>query len=299
MERGSMSTVLITGAGTGIGNLTARALARAGHHVYASMRSIDAEHMVELRQFATDEGLDLQTVILDVQSEDSARRAVATVIEEAGQLDVVVQNAGHLAIGYVEAFTAEDVAHLFDINVLGAQRVNRAVLPHMRERGRGTLLYVGSTSTIDVPPFLGPYVATKAAFDVMAQATRYEVGPLGIETVIVMPGPFTRGTSHFPDASRASDATVASAYATLDPLVERNPEATQSLFPPGVDPDPRTVAEEIARILALPFGSRPFRSVVDFTRFEVDDINRLTEHHIREAMTFMGYEELLTVNQAG
>lgn len=294
-----MSTVLITGAGTGIGNLTARSLARAGHTVYASMRNTSDDDAQGLVRWGTGEGFDVRTITLDVQSEESAQEAVAAVVAEAGQLDVVVQNAGHLAIGYVESFTAEDIAHLIDVNVLGAQRVNRAVLPHMRERGTGTLLYVGSTSIIDVPPFLGPYVASKAAFDVLAQATRYEVAPLGIESVIVMPGPFTRGTAHFPNASRASDSAVAAAYAELDPLVARNLEATNSLFDEGVNPDPSTVADEITRILALPFGERPFRSIVDFTRFSVDDIVERTEAHITEAMNHMAFQQLLTTKQNG
>lgn len=284
-----MSTVLITGASTGIGNLTARALARAGHTVYAGVRDPESDAAIELGKTAS-----LRTVALDVRSEQAAHDAVAYVLDDAGQLDVVIHNAGHLALGYTEAFTADDMAQLFDVNVLGAQRVNRAVLPHLRDRGHGTLLYIGSTSVIDVPPFLGPYVASKAAFDVLAQATRYETAPLGIETVIVMPGPFTRGTSHFANASRAADTSVSSGYGVLDPLVARNLEATQSLFPDGVDPDPDEVATEVVRILALPFGSRPLRSVVDFTRFGVDDIIALQERHIRESMTHMGLETLLT-----
>ncbi len=140
-----MPVVLITGAGTGIGNLTARALASAGHTVYASMRDPagrNAARASELIDTARREGVDLRVVELDVQSQDSADAAVKTVLDEAGQLDVVVQNAGHLVVGYTEAFTAEDIARLFDVNVLGLQRVNRAVLPHMRRRRTGTLLYV-------------------------------------------------------------------------------------------------------------------------------------------------------------
>lgn len=292
-----MLVVLITGAGTGIGNLTARSLARACHTVYASMRSTSSDHAQELLRWGADEGLDLRAITLDVQSEESAKQAVATIVAEAGQLDVVVQNAGHLAVGYVESFTAEDIAHLIDIDVLGAQRVNRAALPHMRERGTGTLLYVGSTSIIDVPPFLGPYVASKAAFDVLAQATRYEVAPLGIESVIVMPGPFTRGTAHFLNAGHASDTAVAEGYAELDPLVARNLEATNSLFAPGVAADPVVVADEITRILALPFGERPFRSIVDLTRFSVDGIVEQSEAHIREAMTHMEFQTIPTTKQ--
>ena len=296
-----MSSVLITGAATGIGNLTARALARAGHTVYASMRDPEGDNVKnaqDLRQLATGEGIDLRVVRLDIQSESSARDAVATVVKDTGHLDVVIQNAGHLAIGYVEAFTPDDIQQLFDINVYGAQRVNRAVLPHMRERRSGTLLYVGSTSVIDRPPVHGPNQAAKAPIAVRAPATTNQVAPQGGQARIVMPGPFTRGTSHFPNASRASDTAVAQGYAKLDPLVERNLQATNSLFEPGTDPDPVAVADEIVRILALPFGSRPFRSVVDFTRFAVEDINDLMERHTRELITFMGLDTLLSVEES-
>src|SRR5689334_4053919 len=124
------SVVLITGAATGIGNLTARELAAAGHTVYASMRDVrgrNAGHAEELLELGRREGQDIRVVELDVQSEASAEAAVATVLDEAGRLDTVVHNAGHLYVGYVEAFTPEDVQHLLDINAVGIQRVNRAV----------------------------------------------------------------------------------------------------------------------------------------------------------------------------
>jgi NAD(P)-dependent dehydrogenase (short-subunit alcohol dehydrogenase family) len=191
-----MAVVLITGAATGIGNLTAQALARAGHTVYASMRDLDGRNASRAEQLLAegrDEGIDLRVVELDVTSQESAYQAVDNLVGDAGRLDVVVHNAGHLYVGYVEAFTAEDIAQLFDVNVLGAQRVNRAALPHMRARRNGTLLYVGSTTSAVVPPFLGPYVASKFAFDALAMTTAYEVSQFGIETTIVMPGPFTQG----------------------------------------------------------------------------------------------------------
>src|ERR1022692_514095 len=88
-------------------------------------------------------------------------------------------------------------------------------------RRSGMLLYVGSTTTVSVPPFLGPCVASKFAFDALAQVTSYEASQFGIETVIVMPGAFTQGTEHFPNASHAGDQTVSAAYAVLDPMVAR------------------------------------------------------------------------------
>jgi NAD(P)-dependent dehydrogenase (short-subunit alcohol dehydrogenase family) len=295
------SVVLITGAATGIGNLTARALAAAGHTVYASMRNVrgrNAGHAEELLQLGRREGWDVRVVELDVQSDASAEAAVATVLEEAGRLDAVVHNAGHLSVGYVEAFTPEDIQHLLDINAIGIQRVNRAVLPHMRSRGHGTLLYVGSTTSVVVPPFMGPYVASKFAADALAQVTAYEVSQFGIETTIVMPGPFTQGTEHFPNAGHAGDTERTRAYAALDAMVARNEEATQALFPPGVDAHPRAVAEEIARVLALPAGTRPFRTVVDFSQAGVEEVNEVLHRAQEQFVTRLGFGELLHVKGA-
>jgi NAD(P)-dependent dehydrogenase (short-subunit alcohol dehydrogenase family) len=252
-----------------------------------------------LRDLATAERLDLHVVELDVASQESADHAVAAVLDDAGSLDVVIHNAGHLVVGYVEAFTAEEVAHLIDVNTLGTQRLNRAALPYLREQGRGTLLYVGSTTSVTTPPFLGPYVVSKAAMDSLALVTSYEVGPLGIETVIVMPGAFTQGTDHFPKAGRPADATgVAEGYKILDPLVARNEEATESLFTPGTQADPAVVAAEITRILALPFGQRPFRSVVDLTNSMVEQANTAVLEARTDFVHRMGFGEVLSVGRS-
>ncbi|WP_049564467.1 SDR family NAD(P)-dependent oxidoreductase [Nonomuraea sp. SBT364] len=295
-----MSTVLITGAATGIGNLTARALARAGHTVWATMLEpygLNDAHRRELLDWAERQGATLRVAELDVTSQESADAAVATVLRDGGDLDVVIQNAGHLYIGYTEAFTAEDVARLFDINVIGAHRVNRAVMPHLRGRGTGTLLYVGSTIIVTTPPFLGPYAASKSAFDTLAVATSYEANAFGIETCIVMPGAITRGTRHFPDATRAGDLVVSAAYAELDPMVAGNEEATSALFVPGADPSPAGVADEITRILALPHGAKPFRSVVDFTGSGVEAVNDVARDTREGFVRRLGFGELLTPRQ--
>jgi NAD(P)-dependent dehydrogenase (short-subunit alcohol dehydrogenase family) len=273
-----MSTVVITGAATGIGNLTAKALARAGHRVYATMRAPagrNAPRAQELHDFAATQGVDLRVL----------------------ELDVVIHNAGHLLVGYVEAFTAEEIAHLIDVNTLGVQRLNRAALPCLRQRGRGTLLYVGSTVPVTTPPFLGPYVVSKAAMDSLALVTSYEVSRFGIETVIVMPGAFTQGTDHFPKAGRAADVAVAEAYKILDPLVARNEEATASLVTPGTEADPVVVAEEITRLLALPYGERPFRSVVDLTNSKVEQANAAVTEARTDFVRRLGFGEVLELRR--
>jgi NAD(P)-dependent dehydrogenase (short-subunit alcohol dehydrogenase family) len=127
--------ILITGASSGFGNLTARALAKAGHTVYASMRGTsgkNADKVADAAAFAREERADLRTIELDVASEASVNEAVARIMNEHGRIDVLMHNAGHMVYGPSEAFTPEQLAQQYDVNVLSTQRVNRAVLPHMR-----------------------------------------------------------------------------------------------------------------------------------------------------------------------
>lgn len=266
-----MSVILITGAGTGIGRLAARTLASDGHTVYATMRDPqgrNSDKANDLLAFAAERERDLRVIELDVLSEASARAAVDHIETNHGRLDVVIHNAAHLLFGITEAFTPEQLLAAYDTNTVGALRVNRAALPVMRRQRAGLLLWVGSGTSRVVPPFLAPYTAAKAAMDSFADSVAVEVARFGIETSIVMPGPFTQGTAHFPNAGFPSDAEVVTAYEALyGPALAGNGAATESLFPPGVEQDVQAVADEIARVVGLPAGSRPYRSSVDFSDF--------------------------------
>lgn len=116
-------------------------------------------------------GVTVRAVELDVTSDDSARAAVDTAYDQQGKLDVLVHNAGHMVTGPAEAFTPEQLAWLYDTNVLGTQRLNRAALPRMRQAGDGLLLRVSTSSSRGgTPPYLGPYFAAKAGMDSLAYA---------------------------------------------------------------------------------------------------------------------------------
>ncbi|TIX30110.1 MAG: SDR family NAD(P)-dependent oxidoreductase, partial [Mesorhizobium sp.] len=197
----SKQIILVTGASSGFGLLTARALAEAGHTIYASMRETEgrnAPRVAEVAAWSKGHGLDLRTVELDVQSDASAESGIAHVLKDAGRLDVIVHNAGHMVFGPAEAFTPDQFIQQYDVNVLGAQRVNRSALPHMRGQGKGLLIWVGSSSTRGgTPPFLAPYFAAKAAMDALAVSYSTELARWGIETTIMVPGAFTKGTNHF------------------------------------------------------------------------------------------------------
>ncbi len=258
---------LVTGASSGFGRTIADALAGAGNTVYASMRGLSGRnaHVVDdIAAHGRDKGVDLRAIELDVQSDTSADAAVDRIVAEHGRLDVLVHNAGHMVYGPSEAFTPDQLAQLYDINVLGCQRVNRAALPHMRRARQGLLVWIGSSSVAGgVPPLLGPYFAAKAGMDALAVAYARELTPFGIESAIVVPGAFTTGTNHFSNAGAPADEDRASEYADgwPDRFADRVKEALAATTP--ADADPQTVAGAVVAIAGAPRGRRPFRIVVD------------------------------------
>ena len=121
--------IVITGASSGFGALPARALARAGDTVYASMRETAGRNepqVAEVRKYAAEHKVDIRAIELDVSSQESSDAAIGKIIDENGRLEVIVHNAGHMVFGPAEAFTPEQFAELYDANVLSAQRVNRS-----------------------------------------------------------------------------------------------------------------------------------------------------------------------------
>jgi NAD(P)-dependent dehydrogenase (short-subunit alcohol dehydrogenase family) len=289
------SVILVTGAGTGIGKLSALALAEAGHVVYASMRDVDGRNRGradELRAVSAEKGIRLIPLELDVLSQDSADAAAAAIVSEQGRIDVVMQNAGHLVVGPSEAFTPEEMMKVFDTNLFGAQRVNRAVLPFMRKQESGLVLWISSTTTKGgFPPFMGPYGAAKAAMDSLAVTLAYELARFGVETSIVVPGAFTSGTDHFPSAGKPADSARAEAYARYDGVMDQIGERLTSLTPP--DADPSAVADEVVRIVGLARGTRPMRSVIDFVGDGAAQVLEVSERVRIEFAKRIGMGDLL------
>jgi NAD(P)-dependent dehydrogenase (short-subunit alcohol dehydrogenase family) len=293
--------VLVTGAGSGFGALAARALAKSGHTVYASMRDIEgrnADRVKSTLEYAAAEGVDLRVVELDVLSQDSADGAVATIVKEAGRLDVVVHNAGHLVVGPTEAFTPEEIARVYDTNVLGTQRVNRAALPRLREQGRGLLLWVSSTSTRGgTPPYLAPYFAAKAAMDSLAVSYAAELARFGIETSIVVPGSYTSGTNHFASAGHPADVRTVEIYETrYAGLMDQVGQRLAALAP--ADADVAEVADEIARIVDLPYGERPFRVHIDPANDGAEEVAVVADRIRVEFYQRIGLADLLAPHAA-
>lgn len=290
--------VLITGASSGFGRLTADALADAGHTVYASMRETkgrNASQVIDVEKYAREHRVDLRAIELDVGSQASADAAVAAIVATHGRLDVVMHNAGHMVFGPAEAFTPEQLAELYDVNVLSTQRVNRAALPQLRQQGQGLLVWVSSSSSAGgTPPYLSPYFAAKAGMDALAVQYARELTRWGIETSIIVPGAFTAGTNHFAHAGRPADAARLAEYEAgptkgLGDVIQK---AFAAIVPP--DADVAAVADAIVKVVDMPFGTRPFRVHIDPTQDGAEVAFAVMDRVRAEMLHRVGLSDLLT-----
>lgn len=291
--------ILVTGSSSGFGEMSAYALANAGYTVYASMRdtkSRNAEKVAKAEVFAKATGKALRTVDLDVLDEGSAELAIKSIIDQENRLDVVVHNAGHMTLGPAEAFTPEQYAAQYDVNVIGTQRVNRAALPHMRRAKSGLLLWVSSTSVRGgTPPYLAPYFAAKAAMESLAMSYAGELVRWGIETTILAPGVFSHGTNHFANSGSAEDKVIEAEYAagptrTLGAEVARGHEAVQ---PP--ESDPEDVARAIVDVVGMPPGKRPLHVTVDPADMGYEVMAAMGDRIRADVYRRMGIESLLSI----
>jgi NAD(P)-dependent dehydrogenase (short-subunit alcohol dehydrogenase family) len=286
-----------TGASSGFGALAARALARAGHIVYASMRETtgrNAPQVKDVEEYAAEHGVDLRALELDVLSEESCDAAIHEIVSENGRLDVVVHNAGPMVFGPAEAFTPEQLAELYDVNVLSTQRVNRAALPQLRKQGKGLVIWVSSSSSAGgTPPYLAPYFAAKAGMDAMAVVYARELTRWGIETSIIVPGAFTGGTNHFADAGSPADKARAAEYdaGPYAGFADQVLKGFASIVPP--DADVSAVADAIVKVVDAPFGKRPFRVHIDPTQDGAEVVNAVSDRVRAELLRRIGLGDLL------
>ena len=174
-----MSTVLVTGAGRGIGRAITEEFIRRGHRVIGTARNTDSL-----------DGLDLdRRLVLDVTDDAS----VAAAFAAAGDVDIVVVNPAEIFYAAVEAIPLDELQRLFDLNTVGAIRVAQAALPQMRARGNGKLLFMSSVLGRVVLPNGAAYAATKWALEALVEALAIEVAPFGVQAALLEPGAVSSG----------------------------------------------------------------------------------------------------------
>jgi NAD(P)-dependent dehydrogenase (short-subunit alcohol dehydrogenase family) len=290
--------IVITGASSGIGQLTAHALAKAGHTVYATMRDTAGRNKSQVEaaaKFSADHKVDLRTIELDVLNQESVDTAIQKIIADNGRIDVLMHNAGHMVFGPAEAFLPEQLAELYDVNVLSTHRVNRAALPQLRKQKQGLVIWVSSSSAAGgTPPYLAPYFAAKAGMDAMAVVMSRELTLWGIETSIIVPGAFTGGTNHFAHSGRPADKEREAEYENgpYKGFSERVMKGFASIVPP--DADAAAVGEAIVNVVNAPFGKRPYRVHVDPTSDGAEVTNMVLDRVRAELLHRIGLDDVLT-----
>lgn len=233
-----MAVVLITGCSSGFGLLAALQFARKGDQVYATMRN--PAKAGELEKAKNEEKLAIEVLQLDVTDEASVTSAVRQVIDAAGRIDVLVNNAGIGAHGPIEETDDDEAKEIFETNFFGALRTIRAVLPQMREQKAGTIVNVSSLAGRVGVPFDGIYSASKFALESATEALHFEVHPFGIRMALIEPGGF--------ETVFSANRRTAHRYTEGSPYVEYDQRFEQALtrLPTGGErADPQVVAEAI------------------------------------------------------
>jgi len=263
--------VLITGASTGFGRDTAELLARSGHRVFATMRDINGKNRAAADAFKAKK---IEVVELDVTSTKSVDAAANEIVSKAGRIDVVINNAGLATAGISEALTAEEVSHQFDVNVVGIQRVLRATLPTLRKQRDGLIINIGSILGRVTVPFFSVYGASKHAVEALTDGYRYELSQLGIDVVLVQPGPYA--TALYSNTKSASEAARSDAYGDVATLPGKVFEAVGGIFQSPDAPKVEDIPVAIAKLISEEKGKRPARVMLGLT-FGADKANEAIE----------------------
>jgi len=248
---------LITGTSSGFGELIAKTLARSGHYTFATMRNTDGRNKAaaeSLSAWARDEGLKLDVLDMDVTLDDSVTSAVSQALARAGHIDVVVNNAGATKRGPLEAFSMGEIQDLFNLNAFGPMRVNKAVLPSMRERGSGLLIHISSTLGRVLAGLGGLYPSTKWALEGLAESLHLQLKPFGVDVVIVEPGSYP--TPAIVEPAWASGVEITKAY---EERSSPRPRRSAHLLQESANQE---VADVVKALIDLPAGKRPLRTVV-------------------------------------
>ena len=266
-----MTRILITGSNSGSGKLAALSLARAGHDVIATMRTVAKGD--DLRVEAETENLSIEIRRLDVCDQASVSEAIG----DPHQLDAVINNAGFEVAGALELVDDELWMRQLDTNVLGPMRVVRTVLPAWRERGNGTIVNVSSITGVVGSPFGGAYSASKHALEGLSEALHFETAGFGIRVRLVEPGRFDTG---FHDNIVTVDGWENSAYFDR---AARFRDSQGVLSGDGPAPDPQDVADAIVRATLDP--DAPFRNFVG------NDAQLI--HSVKSSMSFEEFEAVM------
>ena len=288
-----MQKVMITGIAGGFGKPTAIALLKEGYLVAGSVRSREGKNAGTVAEL---EAAGASIVEIDVTDTNSTERGVSEAIAHLGGLDVLFNNAGIGSYGIQELMSPEDMARVFEVNVLGVQRVIRAALPHMRAQGRGTVLYTSSLIGRIATPFYGTYSASKWALEAIVECYRTELSGFGIESCIIEPGAMP--TAFFDGMVAPKDPDREAQYGEFAAVPAMSAAGLAQMLEATPDQRPERIAEAVVALLGKPFGQKPFRTVVDHVGVgpQIERYNDVLHDVTRNVMTSFGIEDMLKLN---
>ncbi|MFD2571923.1 SDR family NAD(P)-dependent oxidoreductase [Spirosoma soli] len=285
-----MKNIIVTGSASGFGLLTVHMLAEQGHRVYATMRNVttkNAKAAQDLKNWAEAHHVDVRVVELDVTSGDSVTQAIIQIAADAeGKIDVLINNAGLLIWEFSEALSTKQVDQIFQVNVMGADRMNKAVLPYMHRENSGLLVHLSSGLSRLHLPYMGAYSAAKAAIDVLAETLHYELSKTGIDSIVIQPGVYPT-TDLFTKQLPQDKAFEEEKYGAFGARVK---QGIVSFFAPTPQsPDPSEVARLIAEIIDMPKDHRKLFTAIGIGGGQpvVEEINDSTNRfslHVQGAL---------------
>ncbi|MGW3284289.1 SDR family NAD(P)-dependent oxidoreductase [Streptomyces sp. NPDC001002] len=254
--------ILVAEASSDLGAATAKALADNGHTVYAGVAPPTARSAGDFaeRQAQVDElETRAHTVLLNTADQRSVSTAVDGILAEAGRIDAVVHASGPVPRGPVESFTPFQLAQIYDAHVLSAQRINRSVLPQMRARRDGLLVWlIPLPDNVAIAPYLALHSEAVITIDHLAASYARELAGFGVETTIVTPGSHIPAVEPRRNTVRPHDTVTANAYEGRYPGLFHQVDSTladQAL----TEEEITLTAEIIAAVVGSPKGSRPLR----------------------------------------
>jgi NAD(P)-dependent dehydrogenase (short-subunit alcohol dehydrogenase family) len=288
-----MKNVLITGIAGGFGKPTALSLLAKGYGVAGSVRSRSGKNAATVAEL---EAAGAKIVEMDVTDAASTERGVADAISQLGGFDILFNNAGIGSYGIQELMSPEEMARVFDVNVMGVQRVMRSALPHLRAQGRGTVLYTSSLIGRIATPFYGTYAASKWALEAIVECYRTELSGFGIESCIIEPGAMP--TAFFDGLVTPNDAAREAEYGDFAAVPAMSNAGLAQMLEATPMQRPERIAETVVALLDMPFGEKPFRTVVDHVGVgpEIERYNDVLHDVTRTVLTNFGIAEMLDLN---
>lgn len=284
-----MKKIIVTGSASGFGLLFVQTLAKKGHTVYATMRNVNTKNAAaaqSLKDWAEENNADIRVVELDVTSDESVQKAMAEITEETGQIDVLINNAGLLMWGLSETLSTTQVEQVFGVNVFGADRMNKAVLPYMHQQNSGLIIHLSSGLARLHLPYLGAYSAAKAAIDTLAETLHYELSKTGIDSIIVQPGVYPT-TDLLSKLIPADNPSAEQKYGEFGSKIKQGIGYLFANTPES--PDPIEVAHLIAEIMEAPHQERKLWTAIGLGAGQpaVEGINESTHQfssHVQSAL---------------